>query len=112
MKTELFKNKVSKTHAVQMNDIPVLEADRTSMVHAQRFGPWNNGSEKFCVLRVRHLLLALSLLLAVSAQAQLNSSSSAIAGGGGTSSGGTFSLSGVVGQPEPGKMTGGGFGMD
>jgi hypothetical protein len=35
-----------------------------------------------------------------------------IDGGGGTSSGGTYSLSGTIGQPDAGKMSGGTFTLD
>jgi hypothetical protein len=32
-------------------------------------------------------------------------------GGGGTSTGGQYSLSGAVGQPDPGKLSGGGYAL-
>ncbi len=51
----------------------------------------------------------LSLLAAGAAQAQLAINWFTIDGGGGTSSGGTFSLSGTIGQPDAGIMTGGTF---
>ncbi len=50
-----------------------------------------------------------SVLAAGAAQAQLSINWFTIDGGGGTSTGGTFSLSGTIGQPDAGIMSGGQF---
>jgi hypothetical protein len=49
------------------------------------------------------------LAIASTAQAQLSITWYTIDGGGGTSSGGTFTLSGTIGQPDAGTLSGGGF---
>jgi hypothetical protein len=51
--------------------------------------------------------LAAALLLTSAASAQFAVNWFTIDGGGGTSTGGTFSVSGTVGQPDAGAMTGG-----
>ena len=52
----------------------------------------------------------LALLLAVNASAQSYSLDwSTIDGGGGTSTGGIYSVSGTIGQPDAGAMSGGNF---
>jgi hypothetical protein len=58
-------------------------------------------------------LAALLLAIAVSmAQAQYALDWFTIAGGGGTSTGGVFTVSGTIGQPDAGTMSGGNFTLD
>jgi hypothetical protein len=58
-------------------------------------------------------LAALGLMLSCArAQAQFALDWSAIDGGGGTSTGGVYSVSGTVGQPEAGRMSGGPFTLE
>ena len=57
----------------------------------------------------------LTLLLALAGLAHAQSYSvdwSKIAGGGGTSTGGVYSVSGTIGQPDAGKMNGGNYAID
>jgi hypothetical protein len=59
------------------------------------------------------LMLALTLLMAVALRAQPFSIDwFTIDGGGGTSTGGAFSLSGTIGQPDAGAMGGGSFSLE
>jgi len=58
-------------------------------------------------------LSAITFSLAVCARAQNYSIDwFTIDGGGGTSSGGAYSLSGTIGQPDAGRMSGGNFSVD
>jgi hypothetical protein len=57
------------------------------------------------------LLLALACVLPVAAQ-QFSINWFTIDGGGGTSTGGTFSVSGTVGQPDAGRASGGNFAVE
>jgi hypothetical protein len=58
-------------------------------------------------------LSAITFSLAVCARAQNYSIDwFTIDGGGGTSSGGAYSLSGTIGQPDAGRMSGGNFSLD
>ncbi len=67
------------------------------------------------MLRINHLvvvILAVLALAASAASAQLSLPWYTIDGGGGTSTGGTFTLSGTIGQPDAGgPMTGGTFSL-
>ncbi len=59
---------------------------------------------------MKKILAAISVaMLAPAAYAQPTIDWYTIDGGGGTSSGGTFELSGTIGQPDAGVMTGGSF---
>jgi hypothetical protein len=62
-------------------------------------------------MKARNTLLTIGLaLMANSASAQSYSIDwFTINGGGGTSTGGTYSLSGTIGQPDPGAMSGGNY---
>ncbi len=55
------------------------------------------------------LIIAASSLLALSAQAQFALNWFTTDGGGGTSTGGAYALSGTIGQPDAGKLTGGNY---
>jgi len=63
---------------------------------------------------MKQLLALLLLGFALSAQAAASYSIDwfTIDGGGGTSSGGNYSLSGTIGQPDAGRMTGGSYAID
>src|SRR5882762_3251591 len=63
---------------------------------------------------IRRLLFALLLeLVVISARAQTYSIDwSTIDGGGGTSTGGVYTVSGTIGQPDAGRMSGGNFTLD
>ena len=56
--------------------------------------------------------IALLWLLPAMAFAQYSIDWFTIAGGGGTSTGGVYSVSGTIGQPDAGKMTGGNFSLN
>lgn len=62
------------------------------------------------VLKLICLTLLFCLTTAVAGTLAIDQFS--IDGGGGTSSGGSFSVSGTVGQPDAGKMSGGNFGVE
>ena len=70
-------------------------------------------SLKSCKLRLIGFIGAPLLALATSAFAQSGANYSmtwsTIDGGGGTSTGGMYALSGTIGQPDAGRMSGGGF---
>jgi hypothetical protein len=55
------------------------------------------------------LVLATVFLLAASAHAQLNINWFTVVGGGGTSSGGSFTVTGSIGRPDAGVVSGGQF---
>ena len=57
---------------------------------------------------------ALLLLAASAVHAQTNFTIDwySVDGGGGSSTGGTFTVTGTIGQPDAGKISGGGFGID
>lgn len=58
----------------------------------------------------RKLLLAsLALTTTLSTQGQLAIDWSTVDGGGGSSSGGAYSVSGTIGQPDAGQLAGGGY---
>jgi hypothetical protein len=58
------------------------------------------------------ILSAVALVsLTLSLQAQYSINWYKVAGGGGTSTGGPYSLSGTIGQPDAGSMTGGSYGI-
>ena len=59
----------------------------------------------------RFLLPAALLLLALGARAQYSIDWQTIAGGGGTSTGGPYSLTGTIGQPDAGAMSGGNYSL-
>lgn len=63
---------------------------------------------------IRKLFFALLLeLVVISARAQTYSIDwSTIDGGGGTSTGGVYTVSGTIGQPDAGRMSGGNFTLD
>jgi len=63
---------------------------------------------------IRRFLFALLLeLVVISARAQTYSIDwSTIDGGGGTSTGGVYTVSGTIGQPDAGRMSGGNFTLD
>src|SRR5580765_7661894 len=64
-------------------------------------------------MQKKFFLMLLASVLAVAAQAQNYAIDwHTIDGGGGTSSGGIYSLSGTIGQPDAGRMTGGNFTLD
>jgi len=54
----------------------------------------------------------LLFLMALSAQCQFAIDRFTIDGGGGTSTGGIYALSGTIGQPDAGKLSGGNFTLD
>jgi hypothetical protein len=65
-----------------------------------------------CLTLVALALVTLALALALPALAQSGDYAIdwySVDGGGGTSSGGSFTLSGAIGQPEAGVMAGGAF---
>jgi len=57
----------------------------------------------------RHIALTVSLVTALSASAQYSLDWHTVAGGGGTSTNGQYSVSGTVGQPDAGMMSGGSY---
>ena len=62
---------------------------------------------------MKRLLCWFALSVAISAPAQNYSIDwFTIDGGGGTSSGGSYSLSGTIGQPDAGRMTGGSYAIE
>jgi hypothetical protein len=62
---------------------------------------------------MKRIMLAIGLLLPALAQAQTYSIDwFTIDGGGGTSTGGVYSVSGTIGQPDAGHLTGGNFALD
>src|SRR5215471_8224864 len=62
---------------------------------------------------MKNLFLAFCLLLPALSQAQTYSIDwFTVDGGGGTSTGGVYSLSGTIGQPDAGHMSGGNFTLD
>src|SRR5882672_7708200 len=64
-------------------------------------------------LEIGIALLLLSLVASgVHAQTNYNIDWFTIDGGGGTSTGGVYSVSGTIGQPDAGKMSGGNFTID
>jgi hypothetical protein len=64
-------------------------------------------------MKTRFLALLLLLLFAVAVRAQTYSIDwFTIDGGGGTSTGGVYSVSGTIGQPDAGHMSGGAFTLD
>lgn len=60
-------------------------------------------------MKTRFILSLMFSLLAVSARAQFSIDWFTIDGGGGTSTGGVYSVSGTIGQPDAGAMSGGNF---
>ena len=60
-------------------------------------------------MRIAPVVFAVSLAMAASAQAQFAITWWTVDGGGGTSSGGLFTLSGTIGQPDAGVLAGGSF---
>ncbi len=67
-----------------------------------------------CITRLRSRLVTpmLLLLVATLVQAQFAIDWFTMDGGGGTSTGGVYSVSGTIGQPDAGKMSGGNFSID
>src|SRR5215831_17931849 len=64
-------------------------------------------------MKAKIILLVSSLVLAFSARAQNYSIDwFTIDGGGGTSTGGVFSVTGTIGQPDAGHMSGGSYAID
>jgi hypothetical protein len=62
---------------------------------------------------MKKIILSFSLLISACAFAgNFTVDQFSIDGGGGTSSGGTFSVTGTVGQPDAGEMSGGSFGVE
>src|SRR5436189_3631540 len=64
---------------------------------------------------MKPLIIALSLLTMISATVLAQSYSIdwfTIDGGGGTSTGGVYSVSGTIGQPDAGRMSGGNYTLD
>jgi hypothetical protein len=58
------------------------------------------------------LLVLLHSAFCLCAQGQYSIDWSSINGGGGTSTGGVYSVSGTIGQPDAGRMSGGNFTLD
>src|SRR6266850_7064480 len=56
--------------------------------------------------------LVLGCCLALPVRAQFSIDWSTIDGGGGTSTGGVYQVSGTIGQPDAGKMSGGNYSID
>ena len=64
-------------------------------------------------MKARILTMAVLILIEVAARAQSYSIDwFTIDGGGGTSTGGVYSVSGTVGQPDAGRMSGGNYSVD
>lgn len=64
------------------------------------------------ILRHASLPCLLISVLCLPASAQFSLDWWTVDGGGGTSSGGVYSVSGTIGQPDAGKMSGGNFNLD
>jgi hypothetical protein len=58
------------------------------------------------------ILCVLPFAFCLSAWGQYSIDWSTIDGGGGTSTGGVYSVTGTIGQPDAGKMSGGNFTLD
>jgi len=63
------------------------------------------------ILELRIALLLLAVLFALPASAQFSIDWFTFDGGGGTSTGGVYTVSGTIGQPDAGAMSGGSYSL-